>query len=108
LSVADFFRWDGGDLVLTVRVQPRASRDEILADALRLRVRITAPPVEGAANEHLLRFLAAQFGVAPSRVSLVRGKKARDKLVRISSPSQLPDTLVAAGTKFPEQKPRKN
>jgi hypothetical protein len=106
--LAEYSRWDGGDLVLTLRVQPRAARDEILVDATRLRVRIAAPPVDGAANAQLLRFLAAEFGVAPSRVSLVHGRNARDKRVRISSPSQLPDTLVAAGINFPEQKPRKN
>ena len=106
--MGDYYRWDDRDLVLTLRVQPRASRDELLLEATRLRVRITAPPVDGAANSHLLRFLAAEFGVAPARVVLVRGKSARDKCVRIDSPSLLPDTLVAAGVRFPEQKHRKN
>lgn len=88
-------RWDGADLVLVLRVQPRASRDEMLPDADRLRVRITAPPVEGAANAHLLRFLAGCFGVAPSRAELVRGASGREKTVRIQAPKVVPPELVS-------------
>ncbi len=88
-------RWDGADLVLTVRVQPRASRDELRLEGARLKARITAPPVDGAANAHLLRFLAGQFGVAPSRVELVRGTTGREKVLRITAPKSLPDALAA-------------
>jgi uncharacterized protein len=93
--MSDWHRWDGRDLVLTVRVQPRASRDELLLDGTRLKVRITAPPVDGAANAHLLRFLATEFGVAPSRTELVRGAAGRDKVVRIAAPNKLPEQLAA-------------
>lgn len=92
--MSGWYRWDGADLVLTVRVQPRASRDELLLDGARLRVRIGAPPVDGAANAYLLRFLAAQFGVAPSRATLVRGSAAREKIVRIAAPKTLPAALA--------------
>ena len=92
--MTDWHRWDGADLVLTVRVQPRASRDELRLEGTRLKVRITAPPVDGAANAHLLRFLAGAFGVAPSRAELVRGASGREKVVRISMPKTLPDALA--------------
>jgi len=88
-----WYRWDGADLVITLRVQPRASRDEFLPESGRLRVRITAPPVDGAANAHLLRFIAARFGVAPSRTELVRGTSGREKTVRIRAPSEIPSEL---------------
>ncbi len=88
-------RWDGADLVLTLRVQPRASRDELLPEPGRLRVRITAPPVDGAANAHLLRFLAGRFGVAPSRTELVRGTSGREKTVRIRAPRDMPAELAS-------------
>jgi uncharacterized protein (TIGR00251 family) len=94
--MTDWHRWDGADLVLTVRVQPRASRDELRLEGTRLRARITAPPVDGAANVHLLRFLAAEFGVAPSRAALVRGATGREKVVRIAAPTTLPDALASA------------
>jgi hypothetical protein len=93
--MSGWHRWQGADLVLTVRVQPRASRDELLLDGARLKARITAPPVDGAANRYLLRFLAAEFGVAPSRTELVRGATGREKVVRIAAPSKLPEHLAA-------------
>lgn len=92
--MTDWHRWDGADLVLTLRVQPRASRDELRLEGARLKVRITAPPVEGAANAHLLRFVAAEFGVAPSRTALVRGATGREKVVRIASPKLFPTELA--------------
>jgi len=48
-----------------------------------LRVRVSAPPVDGKANKALCRLIAKRVGVAPSRVSVVRGEKSRDKLVRV-------------------------
>ena len=96
-----WYRWDGDDLVLTLRVQPRAARNELRLETTRLRARITAPPVDGAANTHLLRFLAAQFGVAPSRTELVRGATGREKVVRITAPKSLPDALADALRRYP-------
>lgn len=83
--------WEGMDLILRVRVQPRASRDEWagLQDD-RFRVRLTAPPVDGQANAHLREFLAEQFGVAKSQVTLLAGETGRDKRLRISAPKRLP------------------
>jgi uncharacterized protein (TIGR00251 family) len=68
-----------------VRVQPRASRDELAGErAGALLVRISAPPHDGAANESLVRLLARALGVAASAVAIVRGGSRRDKLVRVS------------------------
>jgi uncharacterized protein (TIGR00251 family) len=69
---------------LRVRVQPRASRHAIVGWAADvLRVAVTAPPVDGAANDALRRLLAAALGVAPSAINIVRGERGRDKIVRI-------------------------
>lgn len=74
-----------------IKVQPRASRDEIVGPhGERLKVRITAPPVDGKANAHLARFLAKAFRVPPSAVTLVAGQSGRDKQVCIASPRALP------------------
>lgn len=86
-----WYRWQGEDLLLTLRIQPRASRDEIAGpygDALK--VRITAPPVDGKANAHLLRYLADLFEVSPSSVELISGETGRDKRVKITRPQRLP------------------
>jgi uncharacterized protein (TIGR00251 family) len=91
-----FWRWDGDDLVLDLKVQPRASRDE-LAEVLgdRLKVRITAPPVDGKANDHLMKFLAKTFRVARSDVTMLSGQTGRDKRLRIHAPAQLPPIIPA-------------
>lgn len=90
-------RWlqrDGDDITLALRVQPRASRDEFSGlHGGRLRLRITAPPVDGAANDHLRRFLAEAFGVPATRVRLLKGLSGRDKLVAISGVTRLPEAL---------------
>jgi hypothetical protein len=86
--------WEGEDLLLRVRAQPRASRDEFcgpLGDAYKIR--ITAAPVDGKANAHLLRFLAKAFGVTQNRVTLEKGASARNKTFRIQQPSRLPIAL---------------
>lgn len=70
---------------LTVRVTPRARRDEvagILEDGT-LRVRVSAPPVEGKANAALLTFLARVLGVRKNRLEIVAGEKGLDKIVSV-------------------------
>ena len=63
---------------------PRARRDEIAGEREgRLLVRVTAPPVEGAANRALCRLVAKRVGVARGRVSVMRGGSSRDKVVRV-------------------------
>ena len=87
-------RWENGDLLLQVRVQPRASRDEIVGiQGSELKIRITASPVDGKGNDHLVRFLADTFQVPRSAVSLENGKTARSKRLRIRQPAALPDNF---------------
>lgn len=75
-----------GDWRLEVWVQPGASRTGVqgIADD-RLRVRLSAPPVEGRANVALLKYLAERLGVAPSRASVLRGDTGRRKTVRVQT-----------------------
>ncbi len=53
-----------------------------------LQARVTAPPVDGKANKALRKLIAERLGVAPSRVSVVRGEKSREKLVRVEEVEQ--------------------
>ena len=71
--------------MLSVRVQPRASSDAIVGwrDGT-LRVRVTAPPVEGEANLAVARLLARALRVAPSAIAVIHGARARDKRVRVA------------------------
>lgn len=67
-----------------MRLRPRGHRDELigLEDGV-LQARVTAPPVDGKANRALCRLVAKAAGVAPSRVSVVRGEKSPQKLLSI-------------------------
>jgi uncharacterized protein (TIGR00251 family) len=69
---------------LAVRLQPRANRDEVVGVREgRVVVRVTAPPVDGKANDALCRLIAKKAGVAPSKVTVVKGQTAREKVVRV-------------------------
>lgn len=94
--MADWYVWQGSDLLLRVSVQPRARRDEICGiQGEALKVRITAPPVDGKANAHLIAYVATQCGVSKSAVSLISGESSRHKRLRIQlqAPS-LPKVLT--------------
>lgn len=65
-------------------MQPRAARDEVVGwQAGALRVRVTAPPVEGEANRAVIQVLARALGVRVGTLSIVHGARGRDKLVRV-------------------------
>ena len=87
-------RRDGTDLVLDVRVQPRASRSEIAGlHGGRLRIRLQAPPVDGKANAALVEFVAALFAVPRARVTIEHGLTGRDKRLRLQGVQSLPAPL---------------
>jgi uncharacterized protein len=72
-----------------VRVIPRARRNEIGGErGGRLLIRVTAPPVDGAANAALCRLVARRAGVPVRQVSIVRGHASRDKVVRVEGLSE--------------------
>ena len=77
-------------LVLRLYIQPKASRDSIVGvHGDELKVAITAPPVDGQANAHLVKFLAKQFRVAKSQVLIEKGELGRHKQVKIIAPQQI-------------------
>ena len=71
-------------VVLKVQVQPRASRDEVVGPhGDGLKIRITAAPVAGAANKHLLKFLAKKLRVSRSQMSISSGATSKSKIIAI-------------------------
>jgi uncharacterized protein (TIGR00251 family) len=90
-------RRDGDDLVLELRIQPRASATGFggrFAD--RLRVRLNAPPVDGRANAALIDYLSDSCGVAKSQVVIEQGLAGRDKRVRIRGAQRIPSAVQEA------------
>ena len=77
---------EGEALSLRVHLQPKASREGILGEADGiLKLRVTAPAVDGRANEACLRLLAKALDLPPSRLQIVSGQHARLKIIRIST-----------------------
>jgi uncharacterized protein YggU (UPF0235/DUF167 family) len=74
---------------LPVRVAARAARSALAGErGGRLLVRVTAPPVDGRANEAVCRLVAKALGIAPTGVAVLRGHGARDKVLRIEGVSE--------------------
>ena len=96
ITSSTWYRCDSGGqrLILTLHVQPGAKQTEAVGlhgDAMK--VRLAAPPVEGAANAALIEFLAGIFGVPQRQVTLKHGIKSRRKVVEISHPLRDPSVL---------------
>lgn len=89
------FAWRDADaVVLRLFIQPKSSGDRIVgAHGDEIKVAITAPPVDGQANAHLIRFIAKQFGVAKSRVNIEKGELGRHKQLRIAAPQRIPEAI---------------
>ncbi len=78
------------DALLKIHVTPRGSRNEVTGwRGQVLSIKITAPPVEGAANAAVVSFVADALGVRKSQVELVSGEKSREKTLRISGLSDV-------------------
>lgn len=79
-----WYAWQGNDLLLNVNIQPRARQNEICGvHGEALKIRITAPPVDGKANAHLIAFLAKLCGVSKAAVTVISGESSRHKRLRI-------------------------
>ena len=82
-----------------VRVVPRAKRDEIAGERDgRVLVRVSAPPVDGKANEALRRLVAKALAVPKNRVRIVRGASSRDKTVRVEGADEAAVQALRTGT----------
>lgn len=94
-----FFTAVEDGVILNIHVQPRASKNQVCGlQGEALKIRLTSPPVDGAANKLCREFLADLFGVAKSYVEIISGETSRHKRVRISGdPAQFKkiiDTII--------------
>ena len=86
-----YYSYKGEDLLLRLYLQPKASREQFVGQhGEELKIAITAPPVDGKANAHLVKFFSKQFNVAKSAINVEKGLQSRHKLVRIKHPKKLP------------------
>ena len=86
-----FFCWEGETLVLNVLGKPSSKQDAIgRPKGHQLRISVTAAPRAGRATDHMVRFLAQEFGVATGDIEVVFGRMNVNKQLRINSPRRLP------------------
>jgi uncharacterized protein len=100
MTYLPFIRETAQGVTLEVTIQPRASRTELVGiHEGALKLRLTAPPVEGEANRECLRFLAKFFDLPKSRLELLQGHKSRRKtiLIRDMTAKQLQSLLEETG-----------
>ena len=96
-----WYSFDNDDLILNLRIQPKASSNdlaEVMEDERKLR--ITAPPVDGKANKHIIALLSKMCKVAKGDVKIISGELGRHKRIRIRSPRQLPEGVVPPDQAF--------
>ncbi|ADU64904.1 DUF167 domain-containing protein [Desulfurispirillum indicum] len=75
---------DGPSLTLQLKVQPRSSRTELLREADgQLKLRLNAPPVDGAANQQVIEFFSRLLSIPKSRISIVQGQQSRRKVIAL-------------------------
>ena len=78
-------------------IQPRASRNQIIGIHNHcLKIKLTSPPVDGAANQACIKFLAKAFGISPSRISIVKGETSKNKTIQFEGmdPTTFMNTLA--------------
>jgi uncharacterized protein len=84
----DFFSWKNDVLLLQIHLQPRSSRNQILGlHANRLKIALTAAPVDNKANECLIEFLADYFAIKKSAITIIKGQTSRNKVVSVQANS---------------------
>jgi uncharacterized protein (TIGR00251 family) len=93
--VSEWYRRNGDILTLTLHVQPGAKRTDVAGlHGKALKIRLAAPPIEGRANEALLKFIAEAFGVPLRQVELKQGGQSRHKVVAITGSKVEPESLL--------------
>lgn len=88
-SKLPFLSESADGIVLRLYIQPRSSKNEItgIHGGTSLKIRLTSPPVEGAANSACIEFLADILGIRKNQITIVSGQKSRIKLIRIRGSS---------------------
>lgn len=95
-AMESFYLWEGDTLVLNILGRPRAKRTKIgKVIGRQLEIQVAEDPVRGKATAHLVEFLAEEFGVAKSAITVVFGTYNVNKQLRIAAPKKLPSAIPA-------------
>jgi uncharacterized protein (TIGR00251 family) len=92
--VQKFYQLNDNTLTLLLHIQPGAKQSAFAGlHGERLKIRIKAPPVDGKANAELLRFIAEEFSLAKSQITIISGELGRQKTIKIEGVATLPEAL---------------
>lgn len=94
--MSDFFSLQSDGVAIRILVQPRASKNQIVGlQEKELKVRLTSPPVEGAANELCRQFFSKKLRVSKSAVTIISGEKSRHKclFIKTDNPATVSNVL---------------
>ena len=97
------YHWDGDNLYLDCTIQPKARENRIvglIGDSLKIK--ITAPPTDGKANRHLIKFLSKQFQIQQSAITIVSGLTGRHKRLLVIRPLVVPEEIVSRQNSLPD------
>jgi len=104
--MSSFCAMDGETLVLNILGTPSAKKDAIgKPKGVQLKVSVTAAPVGGKATDHMVRFLAKEFGVSANDIIVVFGRFNVNKQLRIKTPKKLPPVVAKALSQIPHDHP---
>lgn len=107
-SAESFCYWEGDTLVLNILGKPGARQDAIGKPYGRqLKVSVTAAPHTGRATDHMVRFLAGEFGVPAGAIEVVFGRTSVNKQLRIRSPRRLPAVIARPSPHSPTPPPER-
>ncbi|TAJ83457.1 MAG: DUF167 domain-containing protein [Gallionellaceae bacterium] len=95
---ASWYRCSGGTVTLTLHIQPGAKHTNVAGPhGGALKLRLAAPPIEGRANDALLKFIAEKFAVPPRNVELKQGGQSRHKVLAVTGSKIAPEILLRSG-----------
>ncbi|MFA5960290.1 MAG: DUF167 domain-containing protein [Tatlockia sp.] len=93
--MAPWYHYTNGNLILTLHIQPGAKSTLVVGlhgDALKIK--LASPPIDGRANDALLRFIANRFDLPLQHIRLIRGEKSRRKVVEVRNCNQNPESIL--------------
>lgn len=85
----EHYIWKGKDLYLNIYLKPRAKKNALVGiHDNKLKIFLTSQPIDGAANKHLIEFIAENFHVAKRQVTIIKGETSSIKIIKIKSPDR--------------------
>jgi uncharacterized protein (TIGR00251 family) len=95
IKMNSFYGWDGDVLILNLLGTPNANKDKLgKPKGNQLKINVAAAPRAGKATDHMVKFLAEEFGVKTADIEVVSGRMNVNKQIRVTAPKHLPSVIT--------------